>query len=98
MNCTTGVIQTLDPRPVHPRVLNIVVIGGVRVQLDVGLVARDSRWHCERSFEMRLAGGVVEIFFIDTNPFIVGYQNQSWANHLGEINSIVVSRTVRIHV
>ena len=53
------------------------------VQLDQGLVARDPRWHCERSFQVRLAGGTAEIFFIDTNPFIARYQNESWAHHLG---------------
>ena len=53
------------------------------LQLDVGLTKRDPRWHCERSYQMRLAGGAAELFFIDTNPFISSYHNVSWANQLG---------------
>ena len=53
------------------------------LQLDIGLTKRDTRWHCERSYQMRLAGGAAELFFIDTNPFIASYHNVSWANQLG---------------
>ena len=52
-------------------------------QLDIGLTKRDPRWHCERSYQMQLAGGAAELFFIDTNPFISRYHNVSWADQLG---------------
>jgi tartrate-resistant acid phosphatase type 5 len=52
-------------------------------QLDVQLTARDPRWHCERSFTLTLAGGEVEIFFIDTTPIMSQYYDAKWANNRG---------------
>ena len=51
-------------------------------QLDVRLTARDPRWHCERFFSVPLAGGNVEIFFIDTTPIIRSYADEVWAINL----------------
>jgi hypothetical protein len=52
-------------------------------QLGSGLGSRDARWHCERSYEMKLAGGRVHLFFIDTNPFVMRYYDTEWANFTG---------------
>ena len=68
----------------------------MRLQLDVGLPKRDPRWHCERSFQMRLAGGAAELFFIDTSPFITSYHNVSWANQLGNALAVALSGVVII--
>jgi hypothetical protein len=52
-------------------------------QLDYRLALRDLRWHCQRSFELHLADGNLDIFFFDTNPFITRYYNDSWAGNHG---------------
>ncbi|EIE18858.1 Metallo-dependent phosphatase, partial [Coccomyxa subellipsoidea C-169] len=44
----------------------------------------DWRWNCERTFQMHLAGGDVEFFFIDTSPFVQKYYYTPWANFTGE--------------
>lgn len=54
-------------------------------QLDVRLTARDPRWHCERSFSINLAGGDVELFFIDTTPIIRSYTDEVWAINRGGV-------------
>ena len=53
-------------------------------QLGPALPARDARWHCERAFTLRLAGGEVEIFFVDTTPLIKQYLEYDWASNRGE--------------
>ena len=53
------------------------------LQLDAALAARDTRWHCERSYQLLLADGALELFFIDTPPAIASYHNSTWANHRG---------------
>ncbi|GAB4819676.1 hypothetical protein N2152v2_006722 [Parachlorella kessleri] len=53
--------------------------------LDVRLRQRDSRWHCERSFSLSLAGGRVDIFFIDTTPMNDLYLSKPWADNKGGI-------------
>lgn len=52
-------------------------------QLDIRLVHRDSRWHCERTFSETFADGAVEIFFIDTTPIISSYADENWASNRG---------------
>ena len=54
------------------------------VQLGVGLAQRDARWHCERSY-VETFGGRVQLFFIDTNPFIARYHEDSWGKYDGGI-------------
>lgn len=53
-------------------------------QLDARLAERDGRWHCERFFTLTLAGGDVEIFFIDTSPGVASYQAAVWARNAGK--------------
>lgn len=53
------------------------------MQLGASLGKRDWRWHCDRSYEVRLAGGRVHLFFIDTNPFVQRYYQTEWANFTG---------------
>jgi hypothetical protein len=47
------------------------------------LVRRDWRWNCGRSYKMQLAGGRVDVFFIDTSPFVQKYYERNWANFTG---------------
>ena len=54
------------------------------MQLDVALWEQDWRWHCERSFTLTLGDGVVDLFFIDTNPGIKDYQTAVFANNTGK--------------
>lgn len=54
-------------------------------QLDIRLVRRDPRWHCERTFSKTYADGAVEIFFIDTTPIISSYADESWATNRGGV-------------
>ena len=54
-------------------------------QLGAALVERDWRWHCERSYTRQFLGGLLEIFFIDTSPFITEFQRDSWAVYEGGI-------------
>ena len=58
------------------------------MQLDATLVERDWRWNCHRSFEMTLGEGLVELFFIDTNPAVQTYYDRPWANFTGMPPSI----------
>ena len=53
------------------------------MQLDVRLADRDARWHCERFFTLTLAGGQVDMFFIDTSPGVVSYRTAPWATNPG---------------
>ena len=52
-------------------------------QLDIRLQQRDRRWHCERFWTVKLADGVIEIFFIDTSPLVHEYQKVVWAENKG---------------
>ncbi|KAK9918475.1 hypothetical protein WJX75_004346 [Coccomyxa subellipsoidea] len=52
-------------------------------QMHMNLAERDWRWNCDRSFHMRLAGGDVDLFFIDTSPFVQKYYSTPWANFTG---------------
>ena len=52
-------------------------------QLDVRLADRDARWHCERFFTLTLAGGQVDMFFIDTSPGVASYRTAPWAANPG---------------
>uniref|UniRef100_A0A1D2A0W5 Calcineurin-like phosphoesterase domain-containing protein n=2 Tax=Auxenochlorella protothecoides TaxID=3075 RepID=A0A1D2A0W5_AUXPR len=54
-------------------------------QLSQRLVARDWRWRCERAFQLPLAPGALELFFIDTNPMMSYYRDTPWAGHKGGI-------------
>ncbi|KAL4424678.1 hypothetical protein ABPG77_004485 [Micractinium sp. CCAP 211/92] len=54
-------------------------------QLNISLANRDSRWHCERAYTETFAGGSVQIFFIDTSPFIQRYTKEKWAQCTGGI-------------
>jgi len=51
----------------------------------VRLTARDPRWHCERAFTLTLAGGAVDIFFIDTTPIMTQYEDARWAGNRGGV-------------
>ena len=58
-------------------------------QLGSALINRDPRWHCERQYQLRLAGGQVDIFFLDTTPFIEKYLDREskkveWNKYEGE--------------
>lgn len=55
------------------------------LQLGVELMHRDARWHCERSYTETFADGRVQLFFIDTNPFIAMYRDTDWARYDGGI-------------
>lgn len=44
---------------------------------------RDIRWNCNRFYTRRF--GNVELFFIDTSPFIASYRTESWAAYPGGI-------------
>ena len=55
-------------------------------QLDQRLAARDWRWHCERSYTLPLADGQVELFFIDTSPFVQEYQTAVWSVNEGKLH------------
>ncbi len=56
------------------------------LQLDAGLARRDPRWHCERSFAVSLAGGAVELFFIDTTPLLAEHAGVAWASNRGGLD------------
>ena len=58
------------------------------LQLGAELPRRDSRWICRRSFTRSLAGGALDIFFYDTNPFVQYYYNRSWAGNAGAIRGL----------
>ena len=55
----------------------------MQLQLDVRLARRDPRWHCERTFRLTLAGGQVDIFFIDTTPLLAEYEDVPWRDNRG---------------
>ena len=63
-------------------------------QLDAALVAADARWHLQRSYQVRLAGGRAELFFFDTCPFVQKYYEAEWADRVGAQTSTV--RVARI--
>jgi tartrate-resistant acid phosphatase type 5 len=52
---------------------------GCEPQLWGNLAGRDGRWRGERGTTKEFGDGLVELFFIDTSPFIDSYQGQSWA-------------------
>ncbi|KAK9826179.1 hypothetical protein WJX81_004719 [Elliptochloris bilobata] len=52
-------------------------------QLDTALVAADARWHLQRSYQLVMAGGRVDLFFIDTSPFVQKYYDTEWADRIG---------------
>ncbi|KAL4420414.1 hypothetical protein ABPG75_010070 [Micractinium tetrahymenae] len=54
-------------------------------QLNMSLTNRDPRWHCERAYTETFAGGSVQIFFIDTSPFIQRYLKEKWAQCQGGV-------------
>jgi tartrate-resistant acid phosphatase type 5 len=56
------------------------------LQLDAALARRDPRWHCERSYSLSLAGGDVEIFFLDTSPLIGEYAAAPWRSNRGGLS------------
>ncbi|EFN52564.1 hypothetical protein CHLNCDRAFT_32423 [Chlorella variabilis] len=68
-------------------------------ELDARLAQRDARWHCERSFVLSLAGGAVDVFFLDTTPLLLEYaavpwranrgglEEQSWEGQLRELEA-----------
>lgn len=53
------------------------------VQLATNLIDRDPRWHCERQYSLQLAEGRVQLFFLDTTPFVNKYRKKSWAKYPG---------------
>lgn len=55
------------------------------LQLDRRLTDRDWRWHLERSYTLSLANGQVDMFFIDTSPFVQEYQTAVWSVNEGEL-------------
>lgn len=54
-------------------------------QLDRRLTERDWRWHLERSYTLTLADGLVQLFFIDTSPFVEDYQTAVWSVNEGKL-------------
>ena len=59
----------------------------ISLQLNERLIERDPRWHCERWFQQSFLDGLVEIFFIDTNPFILRYHTEPWAINKGALHT-----------
>ena len=57
------------------------------MQLSQRLTERDWRWRCERWYEVSLSGGAVQLFFIDTSPFLQQYWDVPWASNPGELCS-----------
>lgn len=57
-------------------------------QLNMSLTNLDPRWHCERAYTHKAAGGRVELFFLDTSPFIQRYYNNSGAEEDDENKDI----------
>eukprot|EP00884_Botryococcus_braunii_P018240 jgi/Botrbrau1/509/Bobra.110_2s0138.1 len=47
-------------------------------ELSVKLWERDRRWHCQRYYKLQAGGGAVDLFFIDTNPFLKLYHGVPW--------------------
>ncbi|KFK33419.1 hypothetical protein AALP_AA5G010200 [Arabis alpina] len=62
--------------------------GNVSAQLSQVLTQKDWRWFCRRSFVLSSGSGMVEIFFVDTNPFVEKYftdpgdHTYDWSNVL----------------
>lgn len=54
-------------------------------QLDIRLQERDRRWNCKRYFQIKAAGGDVELFFIDTTPIVRYYSTVIWADNRGGV-------------
>ena len=55
------------------------------LQLDQRLAERDWRWHLERSYTLSLSNHQVELFFIDTSPFVQEYQTAVWSVNEGKL-------------
>lgn len=88
--------------------------GDVPAQLSDALSQRDSRWHCEREFELHLplcgssgpdsCSDVVDIFFIDTSPYVDSYwspdavQKHSWAGFSHTRPEQILLQTERLKV
>ena len=52
---------------------------GPHHQLGDSLHRRDARWNLPgRNYVQSFGGGLVDVFFIDTNPFISEYRNSEW--------------------
>lgn len=52
---------------------------GPHHQLGDSLHRRDSRWNMpDKNYVKRFGGGLVDVFFIDTNPMISEYRNADW--------------------
>lgn len=67
-------------KPWHVVLGNHDYEGDALSQLDPALKARDSRWHCERSFSVSQQlddEDYVEFFFYDSNPFVDHYWNST---------------------
>lgn len=64
-------------------ILTLILRTALLSQMHTNLAERDWRWNCDRSFHMRLAGGDVDFFFIDTSPFVQKYYSTPWANFTG---------------
>ena len=64
----------------------------ISLQLNERLIERDPRWHCERWFQQSFLDGLVEIFFIDTNPFILRYHTEPWAINKGAPHTNILDK------
>ena len=53
------------------------------LQLSKRLTERDWRWRCERWYQVSLSQGQVDLFFIDTSPFLQQYWDVPWAHNPG---------------
>lgn len=53
------------------------------VQVGSSIRVHDTRWHCARQYTQTLLNGVIELFYIDTSPFIQSYYETSWAKYKG---------------
>jgi hypothetical protein len=62
------------------------------LQLDQRLAERDWRWHLERSYTLSLADKQVELFFIDTSPFVEDYQTTVWSVNEGRLFNLTWMR------
>ncbi|KAK9807884.1 hypothetical protein WJX72_012198 [[Myrmecia] bisecta] len=56
-------------------------------QLDATLWKQDARWHMQRSKTLPLAGGMLDLFFYDTPPFVAEYRTHAWSEYPGGLAS-----------
>ena len=56
----------------------------MRAQLSQRLTERDWRWRCQRWYTVTLSQGAIDLFFIDTSPFLQQYWDVPWAHNPGE--------------